>query len=174
MNEQDNNRENRTEMFHQHISPEMLEVEKLRIQLQHERDMRKLDIESESLEVRKQEISLKERSLNYEAEKISRLGDEFRENIIEVARCINDKGQNSEWDYDEISELSDKIDHIRIILLPVIERNDMSNENSILLRFINWVMSECSKWLEDVDAEEGLGIEFTDEEFELVEDVCSL
>lgn len=125
INETNENRQNRTEMYHQTLSPAMIELEKLKIQLQHEREMRKMDIELDELEIRKQEISIKERTLNFEAEKLSRTCDEFREKVIEIARFINAKGQESEWEYDEICDLCERTDHIRQILLPVIERNGL-------------------------------------------------
>lgn len=99
------------------------------------------------------------------------INDEFSEGITEIAQLINDKGQESDWEYDEIQELFDKLENISKKLLPVVKRNDFYYDDSILYKLLYWITKECNRWIEEVDEIDGLSIDFTDEEMDLVGEI---
>jgi hypothetical protein len=172
MNEHDENKTNRTELGQYHMSPEMMEVEKLKNQQLHEREMIQLAIQRDFIELRKQEIIQREKISKDEDQKINQIIKEFLDEVTEVAQFIYDKGQNTVWDYYEIQELFDKLDHLNKNSLPVVKKNYLYIKTSPFFQFYYWIIRNCNSWIEEADEIDGLEIEFTDEEMELVRDIA--
>ena len=172
MKEPEFNSQNRTEFSSEHVSQDWIELKKLELQLQHERELKKMDLEREEKELRRQELNLKQVELDQQRERLSQIGDQFKVGIIKIAQIIQEKGQQSHWEYDEIIDIYEKFEYSRINFMPFIRvYGILQNSNPYLVMFQCFCEQFSDLYLEIT--EDGTRITFTDDEISLVNQVCS-
>jgi hypothetical protein len=146
MNEHEENKENRT-VIQKKVSPELLDLKKLDIQLNHERELKKIAIEERAIALKEIEMS------NFNIKRLNnaeRLSGEIQALATEL---LND-GEVYECDTEKAEELLDKVENLLEEYIAFCNEYGYFYKNTEPFSFLTWVKKQCEAWIDEQDEEE--------------------
>ncbi len=167
--ESSENMPNWTKMVPEYVSPEWLELKKIELQLQHDREMKKLEQEEARIWLRERAAEEIKQEFEQVREKKTERAENISFKIRAMASELLNKVEMDQWDSTEAEDLyedaADLLDEFKEFCI----KYNINFKDSAPFRFLKWLKEDIASWLDEVDEETEIDIEFSCQDIKKIE-----